>query len=164
MTRNDEIRAVLPGLDFVPTDREIDEALAAEPCIEHQAKWWGWGDSEVRTMLADELQRVHEWTDLMLAALCCRHGCGRQAESLAFDEGVGELIPVCRRHILVYRISVGLWQAEDEYAGLRFARRSRFRWLARWLLLLDQRAAQRGRVSRGQARLIRRRDRQGVAR
>lgn len=62
MTRNDEIRAVLATtLDFVPTDDEIEQALAAEPRIEHQAKWWGWRDEEVRTLLADELKREHEW-------------------------------------------------------------------------------------------------------
>lgn len=62
--RNDEIRAaMLLGLDFVPTDAEIEEALVDEPHIEHQAKWWGWHDFEVRDLLASELERVHEWAD-----------------------------------------------------------------------------------------------------
>lgn len=83
------------------------------------------------------------------AGQCDGGHCDRRAVSFAFDEHVG-LIPVCRRHIAVYRVSGGLWQAEDEYAQLRFARRSRWRWLAQWRILLDQRAALDGRESRAQ--------------
>lgn len=43
--RNDEIRNAMVGVvDFTPTNEEIDEALADEPHIAHQAKWWGWRD------------------------------------------------------------------------------------------------------------------------
>lgn len=88
-----------------------------------------------------------------LRSLTCDGGdCDRRAVSLAFDERIGGLIPVCRRHIMVYRVSVGLWQAEDEWAELQFARRSRWKWLAQWRILSDQRAAMHGRVSRAQAR------------
>lgn len=62
--RNSEIREVMAGVvDFTPTNEEIADALADEPHIAHQAKWWGWRDSEVRSLLASELQRVHEWAD-----------------------------------------------------------------------------------------------------
>lgn len=82
---------------------------------------------------------------------CDGGGCDRRAVSFAYDEGLSALIPVCRRHITVYRVARGrLWQAEDEYAELRFARRSRWRWLAQWRILLDQRAAVAGRESRAQ--------------
>lgn len=87
---------------------------------------------------------------------CDGGDCDRRAVSLAFDERLGELIPVCRRHILAYRVSNGLWQAEDEFAELRFARRSRFRWLAQRRILRDQRLAADGRISRPQRRLWRR--------
>ena len=92
--------------------------------------------------------------------LTCDWGtCERRAVSFRFDERLGALIPVCRRHITAYRIGkggTGLWQAEDEYAGLRFCRRARWRWLAQIRILADQRAAMAGRVSRAQARLLNR--------
>lgn len=72
--------------------------------------------------------------------------------SFAYCERLSTLIPVCRRHICVYRVSNGLWQAEDEYADLQFARRSRWRWIAQWLIMLDQRASASGREGRGQRR------------
>jgi hypothetical protein len=74
---------------------------------------------------------------------------------MAFNEGLGELIPVCRRHILVYHPGVAnglIWQAEDEYMELQWARRSRWRWLAQRRILHDQRAAAKGRVTRAQRR------------
>jgi hypothetical protein len=90
----------------------------------------------------------------------CAHGdCTRRAVSFAFD--VEALIPVCRRHILVYRVHPtradrdagrSVWQAEDEYAELRFARRSRWRWLAQRRILRDQRTALAGKTSRAQRR------------
>ncbi|QXE28926.1 MULTISPECIES: hypothetical protein [Microbacterium] len=92
---------------------------------------------------------------------CYSGGCERRAVTFAYSStgyaiGRDGLIPVCRRHLLVYRIgkgSGGPWQAEDEFAQLRFCRRSRWRWLAQWRILLDQRAALAGRESRGQRRL-----------
>lgn len=88
---------------------------------------------------------------------CDGGDCDRWAVSLAFDDRLGELIPVCRRHITVYRVvNNTLWQAEDEFAGLRYARRSRFRWLAQRRILHDQRVAAKGRVSWGQRRVMRR--------
>ena len=90
---------------------------------------------------------------------CDGGGCDRRAVSFAYDERLAGLIPVCRRHIEVYKVHPTrkardqgrtVWQAEDEYAGLRFARRSRWRWLAQWRILLDQRAAVAGRESRAQ--------------
>ena len=86
---------------------------------------------------------------------CDWGGCARRADSLRFDERLGGLIPVCWRHITVYRVRSGmfrLWQAEDEFAGLRFCRRSRWKWLAQRRILADQRAAMSGRVSRAQRR------------
>ena len=81
---------------------------------------------------------------------CDGGGCNRRAVSLAFDPAA-VYIPVCRRHITVYRVvNNSLWQAEDEFAGLRFCRRARWRWLAQWRLLIDQRAAVAGRESRAQ--------------
>lgn len=94
-----------------------------------------------------------------IVGTCDGGGCDRKAVSLAWDLG---LIPVCRRHILVYPVDTkgeNLWQAEDEFAELRFARRSRFRWLAQRRILHDQRAAMRGRESRGQRRLRESRER-----
>lgn len=81
--------------------------------------------------------------------------CDRLAVSFVYDEKLSGLIPVCRRHILVYQVGPRdarrrLWQAEDEFAELRFARRSRWRWLAQWLILLDQHAAIAGHESRAQ--------------
>lgn len=99
---------------------------------------------------------------LPVASGTCDGGdCDRRAVTFAYcstgyAEGRDGLIPVCRRHLLVYRIGragTGLWQAEDEFAQLRFCRRSRWRWLAQWRILLDQRAAVAGRESRGQRRL-----------
>lgn len=97
---------------------------------------------------------------LPIAGGTCDGGsCDRRAVSFAYDEGVHALIPVCRRHIEVYKVHPTrkdrdkgrtVWQAEDEYAELRFARRSRWRWLAQWRILLDQRAAVAGRESRAQ--------------
>lgn len=86
---------------------------------------------------------------------CDGGGCDRLAVSFAYDEGSNGLIPVCRRHILVYQVGPRdgrrrLWQAEDEFAELQFARRSRWRWLAQWRILLDQHAAIVGRESRAQ--------------
>lgn len=100
---------------------------------------------------------------LPIASGTCDGGdCERRAVTFAYcstgyADGNDGLIPVCRRHILVYRIGKGgsgLWQAEDEFADLRFCRRSRWRWLAQLRILLDQRAALAGRESRGQ-RLLR---------
>lgn len=92
---------------------------------------------------------------------CARGDCSRRAVTFAYSSagyapGCDGLIPVCRRHLLAYRIgkgSSGLWQAEDEFAQLRFCRRARWRWLAQWRILLDQHAAVAGRESRGQRRL-----------
>lgn len=92
---------------------------------------------------------------------CATGDCKRRAVTFAYSStgyaiGRDGLIPVCRRHLLVYRIgkgNSGPWQAEDEFAQLRFCRRARWRWLAQWLLLLDQRAAVAGHESRGQRRL-----------
>lgn len=96
---------------------------------------------------------------------CDGGNCDRPAVSFAYDEKLSALIPVCRRHILVYPIGPRtarrrLWQAEDEFAELRFARRSRWRWLAQWRILLDQRAAIAGRESRAQRVRRRRADAQ----
>ena len=105
--------------------------------------------------------RIH----VTLRGLTCGKGdCDRRAVSMAFDERLGELIPVCRRHITVYRVAVGngLWQAEDEWFGLRFCRRSHWRWLAQRRIHTDQRAAMRGRVSRAQQRKARKADALGV--
>lgn len=102
--------------------------------------------------------RIHD----TLRGLTCDWGnCGRRADSLRFDERLGFLVPVCWRHITAYQIGkggTGPWQAEDEFAGLRFCRRSRWRWLAQWRILVDQRAAMRGRVSRAQQRKARKAD------
>lgn len=95
-----------------------------------------------------------------IVGTCDGDDCDRTAVSLAFDEGTGGLIPVCLAHILVYRVRVrNLWQAEDEFAGLRFARRSRFRIIAQWRILQDQRAAMHGHESRAQRRMGLRADR-----
>lgn len=93
---------------------------------------------------------------------CDGGDCGRRAVSFAYSERISALIPVCRRHILAYRVfdppvqghRYAQWQAEDEYANLRFCRRSRWKWLAQWRILRDQRAAVVGRVSRAQRKLI----------
>ena len=92
----------------------------------------------------------------LIVSTCDWGDCDRRADSLRFDERLGGLIPVCWRHITAYRIGkggTGLWQAEDEFAGLRFCRRSRWRWLAQRRILADQRAAMSGRVSRAQVAL-----------
>jgi hypothetical protein len=94
---------------------------------------------------------------------CDGGDCERSAVSFAYDEGISALIAVCRRHILVYQVGPPharrrLWQAEDEFAELRFARRSRWRWLAQRRILRDQRAALAGRESRAQRRLRERTD------
>lgn len=90
---------------------------------------------------------------LPIATGTCDGGdCDRRAVSFAYDEGRHGLIPVCHRHICVYRVSNGLWQAEDEAYELLFARRSRWRWLAQRRILRDQRAALSGRESRAQRR------------
>lgn len=90
---------------------------------------------------------------------CDGGDCNRRAVSFAYEERVHALIPVCRRHIEVYKVHPTrqardkgrtVWQAEDEFAELRFCRRSRWRWLAQWRILLDQRAAVAGRESRAQ--------------
>lgn len=89
---------------------------------------------------------------------CAKTGCTRRAVSLAYAWNQG-LVAVCRRHILVYRVhptraarDAGrtVWQAEDEYAGLRFARRSRWAWVAQRRILRDQRLAVAGVESRAQ--------------
>lgn len=91
--------------------------------------------------------------DPRIFGTCDGGDCARYAVSLAYDDRLDMLLPVCVRHITTYRVLGGrLWQAEDEYAGLRFARRSRFRWLAQRRLLADQRAAVAGRESRAQRR------------
>ena len=99
---------------------------------------------------------------LPIASGTCDGGdCDRRAVTFAYRstgyaEGRDGLIPVCRRHLLAYRIgkgSTGPWQAEDEFAELRFARRARWRWLAQWRILSDQRAALAGRESRAQRKL-----------
>lgn len=96
---------------------------------------------------------------LPVASGTCDGGdCDRWAVTFAYCStgyavGRDGLIPVCRRHILAYRIGkggTGPWQAEDEYAELRFARRSKWRWLAQRRILSDQRAALAGRESRAQ--------------
>ena len=96
---------------------------------------------------------------LPVASGTCDGGdCDRRAVTFAYcstgyAQGRDGLIPVCRRHLPVYRMGRGRsgpWQAEDEFAGLRFCRRSRWRWLAQWRILLDQRAAVAGRESRAQ--------------
>jgi hypothetical protein len=100
--------------------------------------------------------------DERIHGTCDGGNCDRTAVSLAFDWNAG-LIPVCRRHITAYRVLDGkFWQAEDEYAQLRFCRRSRFKWLAQWKILLDQRAATNGRTGRGQARKTRRADQEAT--
>jgi hypothetical protein len=81
---------------------------------------------------------------------CDGGDCERKAVSFAYSEKLDALIPVCRRHILVYRVRNGLWQAEDEFAELRFARRARTAARAQRRILRDQRAAVRGRESRAQ--------------
>ena len=77
----------------------------------------------------------------LIVGTCNWGDCDRRADSLRFDERLGCLIPVCWRHITAYRIGkggTGLWQAEDEFAGLRFCRRARWRWLAQRRILADQ--------------------------
>lgn len=92
--------------------------------------------------------------DPRIVGTCDGGDCNRRAVSLAFDPHV-DLIPVCRRHITVYRVCDGRWwQAEDEYADLRFCRRSRWMWLAQRRILHDQRVAGRGKISRAQRRRI----------
>ncbi len=96
----------------------------------------------------------------IVSGTCDSGDCARRAVSFAYDDRISALIPVCRRHILVYSVSKpAVWQAEDEYAELRFARRSRWRWLAQWRVLADQRAAVKGRESQGQRRKRVERDR-----
>lgn len=83
-----------------------------------------------------------------IASTCDWGHCDRQAVSTRYDPQAGNLLPVCRRHLLTYRVVNNTrWQAEDEAYQLRFARRSRSKTLAQWKLLLDQRAAMRGRTS-----------------
>lgn len=91
-------------------------------------------------------------TAQQIAGECDGGDCSRRAVSLAFDDRLGTLIPVCRRHICAYRVTGGLWQAEDEYADLQWARRSRWKWLAQRRILRDQRAAIAGRLTRAQRR------------
>lgn len=94
------------------------------------------------------------------SATCDWGDCDRATVSLRYDDKLDALLAVCRRHIMVYKVCDGRWwQAEDEYCELRFARRSRWRWLAQRRLLSDQRAALRGRESRAQRRLAERADR-----
>ena len=99
--------------------------------------------------------RVKYRWDERIVGTCDAGDCDRWAVSLAYGLRTVRLVPVCRRHIDAYRVTAdgGWWQAEDEFAGLRFARRSKFRWLAQWRILCDQRAAMRGRESRAQRRL-----------
>ena len=78
--------------------------------------------------------------------------CGARAGSLSYDDKTNALVPVCHRHILVYRVGM-LWEAEDEYAGLPFHRRSLFRRLAQLYILGDQRMyTLSGELSRPQRR------------
>lgn len=105
-----------------------------------------------------------------IIGMCEDPACTRRAVTLAYAWSRG-LVPVCRRHILAYRVyptrnardscdpRQQVWQAEDEYACLRFARRSRWRWLAQRRILRDQRLARRGIESRAQRRLAARSDR-----
>lgn len=73
------------------------------------------------------------------AGTCDGGDCDRRAASMAFDWDAG-LIPVCRRHIETYKVLDGTrWQCEDEWVGLQFCRRSRFKWLAQWRIYIDQR-------------------------
>lgn len=70
------------------------------------------------------------------------HYCEKEAVSAAYDEKEHSLVPVCRDHILVYRVlDKTRWQAEDEWLDLRFARRSRWKKVAQMKLLHDQRVA-----------------------
>jgi hypothetical protein len=88
---------------------------------------------------------------------CDGGDCNRPAVSMAYDDHLDQLIPVCLRHILAYRISSGLWQAEDEWIGLRFCRRSRWRVIAQAKILHDQlQWVWFGVPSRAQVRLTRR--------
>lgn len=89
--------------------------------------------------------------------ICYQGNCLRRAVSMAYDEKLNMLVPVCRRHILAYPIMSGrLWQAEDEWLELQFCRQSRWRWLAQRRVLADQRFYVRyGRPSPAQLRLIR---------
>ena len=82
---------------------------------------------------------------------CDGGDCDRIAVSFAYCQRLDGLIPVCRRHITAYKVCDDRWwQAEDEYAGLQFCRRSRWKWLAQRRLLRDQRLAARGVESRAQ--------------
>ena len=109
-------------------------------------------------MTTPEFEALHR--DIIVGT-CDWGNCGRRADSLRFDDRLGCLVPVCWRHITAYRIgkgNTGPWQAEDEFAGLRFCRRSRWRRLAQWRILMDQRAAMRGRISGAQRRKARQAD------
>lgn len=99
--------------------------------------------------------------DPRIIGRCDGGDCNGLAVSLAYDSRLGVLIPVCWRHLCAYPVRVDgrrVWQAEDEFAGLQFCRRSRFRWLAQLRLLADQCAAMAGRESRAQRRLRARRE------
>lgn len=83
----------------------------------------------------DHIDRVAE-----TVGSCDGGDCSRRAVAMAYCERIDSLIPVCRRHLCAYKVLHGTrWQAEDEWVGLRFARRSRWKFLAQWKLLLDQR-------------------------
>ena len=100
----------------------------------------------------------------MPTGTCDGGGCDRPSVSMAYQERLDALIPVCRRHILTYRVEVRgrltrawwpAWQVEDEWLDLPRCRRSRSRFLAQWLMLHDQRLALRGKLSQHQARQTR---------
>ena len=117
-----------------------------------------WGRYRKKPVVIEAMQLVGTNAEIHITLrghTCDWGNCGRWADSLRFDERLGVLVPVCWRHITAYRIGkggTGLWQAEDEFVGLRFCRRARWRWLAQRRILADQRAAMAGRMSRAQAR------------
>ena len=72
---------------------------------------------------------------------CDGGDCNRRALSMAYCPKLDALIPVCARHLCAYRIKHAprvLWQAEDEWIGLQWCRRSRWRIVAQLKLLADQ--------------------------
>jgi hypothetical protein len=55
----DEIRDEARGnIPFVPTNDQIDAALAAHPELFGLAVAWGWGDTEVRELLCAALEKL----------------------------------------------------------------------------------------------------------
>lgn len=54
----EEIRGEMEGiLDFVPSNEQIDRALARDPSLLGLAAAWYWNDTEVRDQLAELLER-----------------------------------------------------------------------------------------------------------